>query len=169
MTPFATTRLYFGRTFPLRLLYSNLQAEFENYVIVIWPCPRVIWIIYFATPIVFSIVDSVFCGYVPLNAKSTALHMIDNDGSRADLEKIIQETRYGEAFYHSASQPQHSVDDDDGDTLSDYQLARARTIISKEVRKLLTMQRGVFCKAVREYISRCLKRTGSMEATLAKW
>ena len=123
----------------------------------------------------FSVVDSVFCGYVPVNAKATALHMIDNDGSRADLEKFIQETRYGEAFYHSASQPQHSVDDDDdnddsdGDTHLDYQLARARTIISKEVRELLTVQRGGFRKAVREYISQYLTRTGSMETTLAKW
>eukprot|EP01048_Picozoa_sp_COSAG05_P033575 COSAG05_NODE_13542_length_426_cov_0.859327_1_plen_59_part_10 len=58
---------------------------------------RTIWGDFFATPIVFSIVDSVFCGYVPMNAKATALHMIDNDGSRVDLQQIIRETRYGEA------------------------------------------------------------------------
>ena len=102
--------------------------------------------------------------------------MIDTDGSRADLAKIIEETRYGEAFYHSESQPQHSLDDDDDDddsdgdaTHSDYQLARARTIISKEVRELLIVQRGGFRKALRAYISQHLTRTGSMEATLAKW
>ena len=79
----------------------------------------------------------------------------------------------GEAFYHSESQPQRSLDADDDSngnaTHSDYQLARARTIISKEVRELLVVQRGGFRKALRAYISQHLTRTGSIETALAKW
>ena len=110
LTPFATTSLYFGRTFPLRLLSDLVPAAFAHYILIIWVCPRMIWLVYFATPLVFSVVDSTFCGYVPTNAKATVNHMIDTDGTRADLARILREARHGTAFYHSDSQPQPNVE-----------------------------------------------------------
>jgi hypothetical protein len=178
LTPFATTRLYFGRTFPLRLLCPSLPTAFADYVICIWPCPRGIWSHFFATPLVFSVVDSVFCGYVPTSAKATMAHMIDSDGSRADLASILRETGHGEAYYHSDSQPQSSFDDDNDDsegnddgrpTPSSYQLVRARTMISKELRERLLAERGYFRKAVREFMLGLLTSKYPKENTLATW
>ena len=164
LIPFATTSLYFGRSFPLSLLSDTLPTEFAHYVIIIWLCPRLIWLTYFATPLVFSVVDSVFCGYVPTNAKATVNHMIDSNGARADLDRILHETRYGTAFYHSDSQPQQDVEVEDGEagdsdqhtSSSPYVQVRARSIISKEVRDQLLAERGEFRKAFREYLGKYL-------------
>ena len=121
---------------------------------------------------------SVFCGYVSTNAKATMAHMIDSDGSRADLESILRETRYGEAYYHPESQPQPSFDEDnDGSkgnddgrpTPSPYQLARARTMISKEVRQRLLAERGDFRKAVRAFMLGSFTSSDSKENSLATW
>ena len=179
--PFATTRLYFGRTFPLRILYDTIPAQFAHYKFIIWKCPRVIWLFYFASPLVFSIMDSVFCGYVPTCAKATVNHMVDHDGERADLHQILNMVRYGEAFYHSDSQPQQDEDVHDSDdeeeeehSASAYELARARSIISVEVRQRLLTDRGRFRKGLRKLIyQRLLQCRGSSfemrERSLAKW
>ena len=151
LTPFATTSLYFGRTFPLRLLSDSVPAAFAHYILIIWVCPRLIWLVYFAKPLVFSVVDSTFCGYVPTNAKATVNHMIDTDGTRADLARILREARHGTAFYHSDSQPQPNVEtgDDESsdpgehDSCSEYELARSRSIISTEIRDRLLSERRI--------------------------
>jgi hypothetical protein len=174
LIPFATTSLYFGRSFPLSLLSDSMPTEFAHYIIIIWLCPRLIWLAYFATPLVFSVVDSVFCGYVPTNAKSTLNHMIDSDGTRADLHRILQENRYGTAFYHSDSQPQQDVekeiakadDSDECASSSAYGQVRSRSVISMEVRDQLLAERGEFCKALRKYLGKYLP---VRSAGLAKW
>ena len=76
LIPFATTKLYFGRSFPLRILDDSTPAQFASYTLIIWVCPCMIWLRFFATPLVFSVVDSVFCGYVPTNAKATVNHTV---------------------------------------------------------------------------------------------
>ena len=174
-TPFATTRLYFGRSFPLRLLSDAVPEAFAHYTIIIWVCPRAIWIRFFATPIVFSVVDSVFCGYVSANAKSALNHMLDEDGARADLERILSEGRYGTAFYHSDSQPQPNVeaeddesDDDQHASSSAYELVRARSIISTETRGQLLADRGDFRKELRKFLIESMRPSTRSEG-LAKW
>ena len=106
----------------------------------------------------------VFCGYVPTNAKATVNHMIDSNGARADLDWILNETRYGTAFYHSDSQPQQDVEVEDGKagdsdqhtSSSPYVQVRSRSIISTEVRDQLLADRGEFRKALRKYLGKYL-------------
>ena len=174
-TPFATTRLYFARSFPLRLLSDAVPEAFAHYTIIIWVCPRAIWTFLLATPIVFSVVDSVFCGYVPMSAKSALNHMLDDAGKRADLDQILNETRYGTAFYHSDSQPQRNVeagddesDDDQHASSSPYEMVRARSIISTEVRDQLLADRGDFRKALRKFLSEHVPAR-ARSVGLAKW
>lgn len=68
--------------------------------------------------------------------------MIDSDGARADLRQIMQESRYGTAYYHSDSQPQQDAEAEDGEadqhaSSSPYAQVRSRSIISTEVRDQL--------------------------------
>ena len=122
----------------------------------------------------FSVVDSTFCGYVPTNAKATVDHMIDTDGTRADLARILREARHGTAFYHSDSQPQPNVEtgDDESsdpgehDSCSEYELARSRSIISTEIRDRLLSERGEFRKALRKFLGAYLPAN---TPGLAKW
>ena len=185
LIPFATTKLYFGRSFPLRILDDSTPAQFASYTLIIWVCPRMIWLKFFATPLVFSVVDSVFCGYVPTNAKATVNHMLGHDGERADLQMILNTVRYGEGFYHSDSQPQQDVHDSDVEEeeehsiSSPYELARARSVISVEVRGHLLNDRGDFLKGLRKLLSdrliascsvtTCSGSKMNIERSLAKW
>ena len=100
--------------------------------------------------------------------------MIDSNGTRADLDWILQETRYGTAFYHSDSQPQQDVEVEDGEaddsdqhaSSSPYVQVRSRSIISTEVRDQLLAERGEFRKALRKYLGTYL---AVRSAGLATW
>ena len=184
LTDFATTRLYFGRSFPLRLLYPSsltMPAEFSTYTFIIWPCPRRIWRFWFATSLVFSAIDSLFCGYVSTNAKATMAHMIDDSGQRADVAQILHEVRHGDAFYHSETQPQPEEDDvsneddeEDQTNPSAFEQVRARSVISISLRQQMLAKRGEFRKEVRKLCVEALSSTRAssqraIPVTIAKW
>ena len=97
-------------------------------------------------------------------------HMVDHDGSRADLSLIMQEVQYGDAYHHTESQPQPSVSDGPSHHLkTPYRLARARSVISTEVREQLIADRDKFRKYLRGIIYRFLTRKMCKNPTLAMW
>ena len=63
-----------GPFYPLSLLYPSLGSEYSNYTIILSPCPRVYWPVFYATRIVFNAVDELFTGYLRSSTKSLANH-----------------------------------------------------------------------------------------------
>lgn len=152
----ATTKLFLARRFPLQLLSDELlPPELTGAVILIWPCPRWWWSVYFCTPIMFSALDSLFCGYVRAEGKASQNHLID-DGSRADPNEVMMPTPpAGDNFYHSESQPMHgdAVEDvEDPVMLSTWNEARLRSKILISTRKRLLEERGAFMEWLRMHI-----------------
>ena len=158
----ATTKLFLARRFPLQLLSDELlPPELTGAVILIWTCPRSWWSMYFCTPIMFSALDSLFCGYVRAEGKASQNHLID-DGSRADPNEVMMPTPpAGDNFYHSESQPMHgdAVEDvDDPVLLSTWNEARLRSKILISTRKRLLEERGAFMDWLRRHIEGQLQK-----------